>query len=436
MSDTTPNTTESTGIRRQFAGVDLQELAKRHGTPIYAYDASVIRQRCADLRDWDTVRFAQKACSNLAILDLVRREGVLVDAVSHGEIARAIAAGYSTKSPSEGQDNLPAADPIVYTADIFDHESLEAVVQHGIHVNCGSADMLEQLAERVPGANVTLRINPGFGHGHSQKTNTGGEGSKHGIWHEAIPDVLQRAEWAGLAVTGLHMHIGSGADLDHLATVAESLEKTAHDIGRSLTTISAGGGLPVPYQKDERRADLSEYFKLWDATRKRLEDSFGHRIRLEIEPGRYLTAEAGILVTEVRAVKRQGSKKYLLVDAGFHTLARPVLYGSYHPMSLCPTSTTPPHELEAVAIGGPLCESGDIFTQEEGGFVSTRDLPPARVGDLLVIEVAGAYGFVMASNYNSKPFPAEVLIDGGTSRLVRARQTAEELFSGESLPQE
>ena len=100
--------------------------------------------------------------------------------------------------------------------------------------------MLEQLAERVPGANVTLRINPGVGHGHSQKTNTGGEGSKHGIWHEAIPDVLQRAEWAGLAVTGLHMHIGSGADLIRLAAVAESLEKTAHDIGRSLTTISAG----------------------------------------------------------------------------------------------------------------------------------------------------------------------------------------------------
>ena len=427
MSDTVPNTTESVGIRRQFAGIDLQKLAKTHGTPLYAYDASVIRQRCADLCDWDTVRFAQKACSNLAILDLVRREGVLVDAVSHGEIARALAAGYSTKSSSEGQDDLPEADPIVYTADIFDHESLDAVVQHGIHVNCGSADMLEQLAQRVPGANVTLRVNPGFGHGHSQKTNTGGEGSKHGIWHEAIPDVLQRAEWAGLAVTGLHMHIGSGADLNHLATVAESLEKTARDIGRSLTTISAGGGLPVPYQKGEHRADLSEYFKLWDATRKRLEDSFGHRIRLEIEPGRYLTAEAGILVTEVRAMKRQGSKKYLLVDAGFHTLARPVLYGSYHPMSLCPTSTTPPHELEAVAIGGPLCESGDIFTQEEGGFVSTRDLPPARVGDLLVIEVAGAYGFVMASNYNAMPRPAELLVDGDRVMLVRRRETYDDL---------
>jgi len=420
------------GIRRQLAGVDIHELAKRYGTPLYVYDAAVIRQRCADLAAWDTVRFAQKACSNLAVLDLVRREGVLVDAVSHGEIARAIAAGYSCQAEPAGADGLPPAHPIVYTADIFDRESLEAVIRHGLHVNCGSADMLEQLAARVPGADVTLRINPGFGHGHSQKTNTGGEGSKHGIWHEEVPDALRRAEWAGLAVTGLHMHIGSGTDLAHLASVADSLEKTAREIGRSLTTVSAGGGLPVPYRPDETRADLSGYFQLWDATRKRLEDAFGHRIRLEIEPGRYLTAEAGTLITEVRAIKRQGSKKYLLVDAGFQTLARPVLYGSYHPMSLCPAAASVPDALEPVAVGGPLCESGDIFTQEEGGFVTTRDLPPARVGDLLLLEVAGAYGFVMASNYNSKPLPAEVLLNGGEARLVRARQTAEELFRGES----
>ena len=183
MSDTSSKTADPAGIRRQFAGVDLEELAKEHRTPFYAYDADMIRQRCADLSAWDTVRFAQKACSNIAILNLMRHEGVLVDAVSHGEIARAIAAGYQPHGKAGNQEGLPSADPIVYTADIFDRESLEAVVQQGIHVNCGSADMLEQLAERVPGANVTLRINPGFGHGHSQKMNTGGEGSKHGIWH-------------------------------------------------------------------------------------------------------------------------------------------------------------------------------------------------------------------------------------------------------------
>ena len=432
---TTPLLDASRLVRREIAGVSVADLARQHGTPLYVYDADMIRRRCRDLAAWDTIRFAQKACSNLAVLDLVRREGVLVDAVSTGEIHRALAAGYPAHAApgTASAETLPPAQPIVYTADIFDREALDAVARLGIHVNCGSADMLEQLAERVPGAAVTLRVNPGFGHGHSQKTNTGGEGSKHGIWHEEIPDVLRRAEWAGLSVSGLHMHIGSGADLAHLAEVAAALERIAYEIGRSLTMISAGGGLPVPYKPDEQHADLGGYFTLWDAARRRLEDHFGHRLRLEIEPGRYLTAEAGSLITEVRAVKRQGSRKYLLVDAGFNTLARPVLYVSYHPMSLCPAAGGEPVEIEEVAVGGPLCESGDIFTQLDGGFVATRPLPAASVGDLLVIEIAGAYGFVMASNYNSKPLPAEVLIDGGSARLVRARQTAEDIVRGETV---
>jgi len=435
-SPTASHAADRPAIRRQIAGVDVAELASRYGTPLYAYDAEMIRRRCRDLAAWDTVRFAQKACSNLAVLDLIRREGVMVDAVSTGEIHRALKAGYQPHADrSAGGDGLPPVHPIVYTADIFDRDSLDAVAKLGIHVNCGSADMLEQLAARVPGASVTLRVNPGFGHGHSQKTNTGGEGSKHGIWHEEIPDVLRRAEWAGLSVSGLHMHIGSGTDLAHLAEVAGSLERVALEIGRSLTTVSAGGGLPVPYKPGEVHADLGGYFQLWNATRKKLEDRFGHRIRLEIEPGRYLTAESGFLVTEVRAVKRQGARKYLLVDAGFNTLARPVLYGSYHPMSLCPAADGSAAEAatEEVAVGGPLCESGDIFTQTDGGFVASRMLPQAQVGDLLVIEIAGAYGFVMASNYNSKPLPAEVLVDMGGHRLVRARQSPEDLVRGETV---
>ncbi|MFM8704487.1 MAG: diaminopimelate decarboxylase [Planctomycetia bacterium] len=429
-------TSSTAAIRTQIANANVADLAREHGTPLYAYDADMIRRRCRDLAAWDTVRFAQKACSNLAVLDLIRREGVVVDAVSTGEIHRALQAGYSAHAPqATGADGLPPVHPIVYTADIFDRASLDAVAKLGIHVNCGSADMIEQLAERVPGASITLRVNPGFGHGHSQKTNTGGEGSKHGIWHEEIPEVLRRAEWAGLSVSGLHMHIGSGTDLAHLAEVAGALEGVAIEIGRSLTVVSAGGGLPVPYKPGEVHADLGGYFQLWDATRKKLEDRFGHRIRLEIEPGRYLTAESGYVVTEVRAVKRQGARKYLLVDAGFNTLARPVLYGSYHPMSLCPTASgsAATGDAEEVAVGGPLCESGDIFTQTDGGFVASRSLPPAQVGDLLVIEIAGAYGFVMASNYNSKPLPAEVLIDGGQARLVRARQTPEDLVRGETV---
>src|SRR5688572_11180605 len=164
--------------------------------------------------------------------------------------------------------------------------------------------MIDQLGAQSPGQNVTLRINPGFGHGHSQKTNTGGEQSKHGIWHEQLDDCLRRADVHGLSVSGIHMHIGSGTDLAHLSQVCGALEKAALTIGRTVTTISAGGGLPTPYRADQSYVDLDQYYKLWDATRQRLEAAFGHKISLEIEPGRYLVAESGYLLTEIRAVKQ------------------------------------------------------------------------------------------------------------------------------------
>ena len=412
-------------IRQQIAGVSVGDLAQQFGTPTYVYDAAKIVQRINDLKRFDVIRYAQKACSNIAILDLARRHGVVVDAVSAGEVHRAFAAGYQ----AHGE---PA--PIVYTADIFDRDALDLVVKHKLHVNVGSPDMIDQLGERLPGANITLRINPGFGHGHSQKTNTGGEQSKHGIWHADLYDVLQRADRHGIMVTGIHMHIGSGTDFEHLSQVCSAMEKTATTIGRSLTTISAGGGLPIPYKPEQNTIDLDRYFELWDASRKRLEEKFGHKLSLEIEPGRYLVAESGYLVTEIRAIKQMGGNTFYLLDAGFNNLARPILYGAYHPMSIAPRDGAKDRPLRDVVVGGPLCESGDIFTQEEGGFVCTRSLPQAQVGDYLVIERAGAYGFVMASNYNSKPLSAEVLIKDGKPHLVRARQSYEDLMRGEAIP--
>lgn len=419
-------------LRTEIAGVNVVDLVRQFGTPTYVYDAGKILERIEDLRAFDDIRYAQKACSNIAILDLVRRQGVLVDAVSAGEIARALAAGYSPSG------NPP---PIVYTADIFDRESLEVVIEHGIHVNCGSPDMIDQLGEKAPGRDITLRINPGFGHGHSQKTNTGGEQSKHGIWHDQIPDCLRRADHHGLGVNGLHLHIGSGTDLEHLSKVCGAMEQLAGEVGRSITTISAGGGLPVPYKAGETYVDVDAYFAMWDASRKRLEDAFGHKLRLEIEPGRYLAAESGYLVSEIRAIKQMGGNTFYLLDAGFNNLARPILYGAHHPMSIVPCRVdgkpAPSGEarpLRDVVVGGPLCESGDIFTQLEGGFVCTRSLPAAEVGELLVIENAGAYGFAMSSNYNSKPFAAEVLIRDGAAHLIRRRQTSEDLMRGESIP--
>lgn len=412
-------------FRTELAGVPVVELARRFQTPVYVYDDATIGQRIADLRSFDVIRYAQKACSNIAILDRMRREGVLVDAVSAGEIHRALAAGYAPQG---------TPPPIVYTADIFDRESLPLVVERGLHVNAGSPDMIDQLGAVAPGRNLTLRINPGFGHGHSQKTNTGGEQSKHGIWHADLEDCLRRADRHGLGVTGIHMHIGSGTDLEHLAQVCGALEQAARSVGRSVVSISVGGGLPVPYHAQQAYVDLAAYYQRCDAARRRLEQAFGHPVSLEIEPGRYLVAESGFLITEIRAIKRMGSNWFYLVDAGFNNLARPILYGAYHHMSLAPADGDVHRGLQDVVVGGPLCESGDIFTQQEGGFVCRRPLPVAAVGDYLVIENAGAYGAVMASNYNSKPLAAEVLIRDQQTYLIRARQTGEDLVRGETIP--
>jgi diaminopimelate decarboxylase len=213
------------------------------------------------------------------------------------------------------------------------------------------------------------------------------------------------------------------------------MERAALAVGSSIKSISAGGGLPVPYREGQEYVDIAAYFKLWDATRHKLATQFGHEIALEIEPGRFLCAESGYLISEIRAIKTSGENTFYLLDAGFNNLARPILYGSYHPMAICPADgSSSIRPTKDVIVGGPLCESGDIFTQEEGGFVTSRPLPTAKVGDFLIIGVAGAYSYAMSSNYNSKPLVAEVLIENGRPKLVRRRQTLDELIANESIP--
>jgi diaminopimelate decarboxylase len=389
---------------------------------LWVYDADTIRQRIADLQVFDTVRFAQKANSNTHILRLMRAQGVVVDAVSRGEIERALAAGYTA-------DQTPGATSgIVFTADLFDAATLDTVVRHGVPVNAGSIDMLEQLGQRSPGHAVWLRINPGFGHGHSNKTNTGGEHSKHGIWHADLGAALAAIQRHGLRLVGLHMHIGSGVDYGHLQQVCAAMVALVKRAGVPVEAISAGGGLSIPYREGDDRIDTAHYFSLWDAARREIASHLGRPVHLELEPGRYLVAESGALLTEVRATKAMGQNAFALVDAGFSDLMRPSMYGAFHGISVIPMSEGE-RPLQPTVVAGPLCESGDVFTQGEGGVVLTRELPQARVGDLLVLHDAGAYGASMSSNYNSRPLIAEVLVDGESHRLIRRRQTVAELLA-------
>ncbi|MEO1236315.1 MAG: diaminopimelate decarboxylase [Planctomycetota bacterium] len=411
---------------------DPAAIAAAHGTPTWVYDAATIETRIAELAAFDAVRYAQKANSNLAVLALMRKHGVKVDAVTAGELHRAKLAGYELGS-----------DDVVYTADLFDDDALAMIREHAIPVNVGSPDMIGQLADPPDGGPridvpITLRINPGFGHGHSQKVNTGGESSKHGIWHTQVADCLAAAKQHGLTVRGLHMHIGSGADFEHLSQVAGAMVDAARTFAEhadTLSVISAGGGLPIPYRKDQPdRIDLGRYHRVWDEARQSIAELTGNDIHLEVEPGRYLVAEAGSLVAEVRSVKQTGQNRYLVLDTGFNDLVRPAFYGAYHHLSVHRPDGELPDETEDVIVAGPLCESCDVFTQDEDGTVTTRRLPRAEPGDLVVMHDAGAYGMAMSSNYNSRRIAAEVLLIDGKAHVVRERQPIESLTQFESIP--
>jgi diaminopimelate decarboxylase len=405
-----------------IGGIPIQTLAERFGTPTYVYDASAIRRQFEMLRPFDVIRYAQKANSNLSILRLVCELGGKVDAVSAGEIERACAAGFS-----------PESDPpdIVYTADVLDEPSRILIQERHIHVNIGTLDMLEPFAKLQSRREVTIRLNPGFGHGHGPKVNTGGPWSKHGIWFEQLEECRQIAQSCGLRITGFHVHIGSGSDLEHLSSVAKAARQLAAMCPQDLEMLSCGGGLPVPYRSTDLQIDIAQYFACWNESRRWLEDKVGRSLRLEVEPGRYLVAESGWLMCRVLSTKRIDGRMFYLVDAGFNDLVRPAFYGAYHPIYVGGNSRDGrgSSSWEEVVVAGPLCESGDVFTQGPGGQVEPRVLPPALPGDLIVIGCAGAYGFSMASNYNSKPFAAEVMVEQDTCRLIRRRQSLCDLFA-------
>jgi diaminopimelate decarboxylase len=392
---------------------------EQFSSPLWVYDFGVIEKRILELRSFDVIRYAQKASPNINLLSKMGGLGLEVDAVSAGEIVRALRAGFS---PSR----------IKYTADVFDKDALALVKEHSIPVNIGSPDMLWQLHEAGVKVPLTIRINPGFGHGHSQKVNTGGELSKHGVWHGELDALVKKAMQLGFSVDCLHMHIGSGSDFEHLSQVVSAMESMVPVACKSLKTISVGGGLPVSYKRGEQNnMDLEKYYNMWDSSRKRISNIVGHAVQLEVEPGRYLVAESCVLATEILAVKKMGNNLFYLVNAGFTDLVRPAFYGAYHHISIIPKKSKELGELVDVIVAGPLCESCDVFTQEEGGVVVSRKLPLAKVGDLLVIHDAGAYGSAMSSNYNSRLLAPEILWEKGEFTQIRKRQTFEHMLNNE-----
>ncbi|QCI20568.1 diaminopimelate decarboxylase [Buchnera aphidicola (Brachycaudus cardui)] len=404
--------------QQKFHLKKIKALIKKYQSPFWVYDSNIIYNKIKLLKNFDVIRFAQKSCSNINILRLMKNKNIKIDAVSLGEIERALLSGFQ-----------PNTNEIIFTADILDKETLSKVVNYKIPVNAGSLDMLTQIGKISPGHHIWLRINPGFGYGHSKKTNTGGENSKHGIWEPslAIP-IIKKYK---LKLIGLHMHIGSGVNYVHLKKVCKSMIEHVYQLNQKISSISAGGGLPIPYNFNDKPININKYFVLWDTARKKISKFLGKKIELEIEPGRFLVAESGILISKVWAVKKMGSKNFVLIDAGFNDLMRPAMYGSYHHISVISGDNRDIDEETTIdtIIGGPLCESGDIFTQKEGGTVQTRKLPIIYVGDYIIFHDTGAYGASMSSNYNTRPLIQEILLHNNNSFIIRRRQKIEEILN-------
>ncbi|VFP77856.1 diaminopimelate decarboxylase [Buchnera aphidicola] len=397
---------------------NLIYLIKKYKTPLWVYNADIIVKQIKKLKKFDIIRFAQKSCSNIHILKIMKDNNIKIDAVSLGEIKRALIAGFK-----------PHNNDIVFTSDILEKKVLKEVVRKKIPVNAGSIDMLHQLGKISPKHPVWIRINPKFGGGHHIKTNTGGDQSKHGIWNsmQAIPII----EKYNLNLIGLHIHIGSGVNLKNLYQVCESMKNHAIKLNKKIQFISAGGGLSIPYKPTDKEININEYFQKWNSVKKQLTSTLNCPIKLEIEPGRFLVGQSGILIAKVYSVKKTQKNIFVLINAGFNDLMRPVLYGSYHEITVLHKNIKDIQKIPLIRgiIAGPLCESGDIFTVQETGIILPRNIPAVYPGDYIIIHNTGAYGSSMSSNYNSRPFIPEILYEKKVFRLIRRRQTIKEMLS-------
>jgi diaminopimelate decarboxylase len=405
--------------------VDVRDIAKQYGTPVYVYSLTALREAIAEILPLSpVVRFAMKACSNSRVLHEMLKSGIKIDAVSIPEIQRALKAGY----PSED---------ICLSSDVFfNSEEAEFCLKNNIFCSCGSLGMLEEYGETrkrlgLGSDGVSIRINPGEGAGHSKKTNTGGPYSKHGIWYENLDEAKAIANKYDLKIIGAHTHIGSGGDMDHLSRITGKLVDFAKQFP-DLQIVNFGGGLPYEYDPDKPQVAISDYQPILKERTEELEKHFSRPIACEIEPGRRFVAGCGFLIGEVRSLNHtfdENKKRldYVLTNVGFCHLLRPMAYGSYHPIWFAGDGLGKETD---VIVAGPVCESGDVLTQKNEEPVPRR-LPLPQRGNLIVIGGAGAYGHVMSSNYNSQPLIPEVMVEGDQMTLIRRRQTLDDVIREE-----
>lgn len=410
-----------------IADAELTRLATTFHTPLYVFDEASIRRQCRALKQAvgysdSVIRYACKALTLGAVLRIIRDEGLWIDASSINEVHRALRAGFS---PEE----------IYYTGEGATREVYRFLVEKGILVNCTSLDQMRLLAsvkregERL---DCSLRINPGEGHGETTKTNTGGPSSKHGIWYEELDAALTLASASGLRLVGLHSHIGSGADLAHWLKIKDTTLALARRLP-DLEFVNLGGGLPVVYDPSaDEPMPLMEWGAALSASMEAFSAERGRRIRLVIEPGRFVVAESGLLLADVQSVKATPGFTFAVVNTGHNHNIRPAMYGSHHPIRFIARDGRAPGSSRDYVVAGYLCESGDVFTVAADGTLAPRAFPEIRVGDLMVMSHIGAYSHSMKNDYNSMNMPASVMIGpDGAVTLIERRGTLDDIMRRE-----
>ena len=424
------------GQKLHCENVDLEQIAAEHGTPLYVYSAGTIldhyQRLNAALAPLDhLICYAVKANSNGAILKLLSESGAGFDIVSGGELYRVLKAGGDPRKCTFAGVGK-SREEIEYALDqgvlSFNVES-EAELAFIDHI-ARSKDM------RAP---IALRVNPDVDAGTHRYVSTGRSENKFGVALERVAAVYaEAARMPNILIRGVQMHIGS--QITDAAPFAEAIKKVTPLLLElkeryPLEFFSVGGGIGIVYEssfasgsrdwwseKDRVAATMTLPLTINDYAAAILAPLRAIGLRVLLEPGRLLVGNAGVLLTRVRYLKQTANKKFVIVDAGMNDLIRPALYQSYH--EIVPAREPSDSQRESVDVVGPVCESGDFFAQD-------RELPEMKEGDLAALMSAGAYGFAMASNYNSRPFPAEVLVQGDHFRLIRRRQTMEDLVREE-----
>lgn len=395
----------------------VETLLQEFGSPLYVYDEQTIRSQFQQLKSGFQdiplqIHYAMKANPNPAILKIILDEGAYIDAVSPFEVRLALETGFA---PSH----------IFFTGNNIIKEDLEYCLKEGVSINIDSLSWLERYGQINPGGEVSVRINPGVGAGHHAHCITGGPQSKFGIYYDQIDQIQAIVEKYHLNLVGIHSHIGTGIlEPDPMLAAMEMVLSVAKQFS-GLKFVDFGGGFGIPYRPNQEPLDMTALGKQMSDYFKDFCQDYGKTLEMKIEPGRYLVASAGTFLATVNTVKNTPKYRFIGVDSGFNHLIRPTLYGSYHHVY---NASRPEGEQENAVIVGNICETGDIFTRTSDGKME-RSIVKVEEGDRIAICDVGAYGIVMSSQYNMRPRPAEVLISNGSFRLIRKRETFEDLIS-------